>query len=150
MEISQLQTWANDAERKLVGVPEEIAASKTAALAEYQSSAEFKQVQEESFDDGVGTFIYNFWREHPEWDLSFLGKVAREMVAEFSAPPETSLVEPPVEFVPPIDQSLEVTDRPPQVINKDSTAITAGSDGGADEDDEVMEVDNPAGVLRSD
>ena len=26
-------------------------------------------------------------REHPEWDLSFLGEAAREMVAEFNAPP---------------------------------------------------------------
>ena len=71
------------------------------------------------------------------------------MVAEFNAPPKTPLAEPPVEFVPPVDQSPEVTDQAPQVINKDSTAVTAGGDGGADEDDEVMEVDNPAGVLSS-
>ena len=44
MEISWLQARANDAEKKLVGVPEEIVAAKTAALAEYQSSAEFQQV----------------------------------------------------------------------------------------------------------
>ena len=66
MEISQLQAWVEDAERKLAGVPEEIAAAKTTTLAEYQSLAEFKQVQGESFDDGVHTFIYNVWREHPE------------------------------------------------------------------------------------
>ena len=42
MEISQLQARADDAERKLAGVLEEIVAAKTAALAEYQSSAEFK------------------------------------------------------------------------------------------------------------
>ena len=66
MEISQLYARAKDAERKLAGVPEEIAAAKTVALAKYQSSAEFQQVQEESFDDGVRTFIYNVWREHPE------------------------------------------------------------------------------------
>ena len=56
MEISWLQARADDTERKLVGVPEEIAAAKTTALAEYQSSSEFEQVQEESFDDGVRTF----------------------------------------------------------------------------------------------
>ena len=72
------------------------------------------------------------------------------MVVEFNAPPETPLVEPSVEFVPPADQSPEVADRPPQVINEDSTAVTAGGDGGADEDDEVIEVDNPVGVLGSD
>ena len=113
MEISQLQAQAEDAERKLAGVPEEIASAKTVALAEYQSLVEFQQVQGESFDDGVRTFIYNVWREHLEWDLSFLGEVAREMVAEFNAPPETPLVEPLTEFVPPANQSLEVADRPP-------------------------------------
>ena len=71
------------------------------------------------------------------------------MVAEFNAPPETPLAEPPMEFVPPADQSPEVADRPPQVINEDSTAVTIGDDGEADEDDEVMKVDNPAGVLSS-
>ena len=44
MEISWLHAWANDAERKLAEVPKEIVVAKTAALAEYQSSAEFKQV----------------------------------------------------------------------------------------------------------
>ena len=72
------------------------------------------------------------------------------MVAEFNAPLETPLAEPPTEFVPPTDQSPEVTNRPPQVINEDSTAVTVGGDGGADEDDKVMEVDNPASVLSSD
>ena len=72
------------------------------------------------------------------------------MVAEFNAPPETPLAEPLVEFVPPADQSLEVTDRPSQVINEDSTTVTTDGDGGVDEDNEVMEVDNPAGVLSSD
>ena len=72
------------------------------------------------------------------------------MVVEFNAPPETSLADPPMEFVPPTDQSLEVADRPPQVINEDSTAVTTGGGGGADEDDEVMQIDNPAGVLSSD
>ena len=86
-------------------VPEEIAATKTAALAEYQSSAKFQQVQGESFNDGVRTFIYNVWREHPEWDLSFLRGAAREMVTEFNAPPETPLAKPPTEFVPPGEQS---------------------------------------------
>ena len=70
------------------------------------------------------------------------------MVAEFNAPPETPLAEPPVEFMPLADQSL--TNRPPQVINEDSTKVIAGDDGGVDEADEVMEVDNPAGPLSSD
>ena len=68
------------------------------------------------------------------------------MVAKFNAPPE----EPPAEFVPVADQSPQVADRPPQVINEDSTTVSAGGDSGADEDDEVMEVDNPAGILSSD
>ena len=59
IEISQFQARAEDVERKLVEVPEEIATAKTVALAEYQSSAKFQQVQGESFDDGVRTFIYN-------------------------------------------------------------------------------------------
>ena len=42
MEISRLQAWVDDAERKLAGVTEEIIAAKTAALAEYHSLAEFK------------------------------------------------------------------------------------------------------------
>ena len=66
MEISQLQARADDSERKLAGVPGVIAAAKTGALAEYQSSVGFQQVQGESFDDGVRTFIYNVWRKHPE------------------------------------------------------------------------------------
>ena len=72
------------------------------------------------------------------------------MVAEFNMPPETPLTNLPAEFVPPTDQSPEVADRPPQVINKDSIAIKAGNGGGAEEDDEVMQIDNPAGVLSSD
>ena len=150
MEISQLHAWVDDAERRLAEVPREIAAAKTATLAEYQSSTEFRQVQDEGFEDGVCTFIYNVWCECLEWDLSFLGEAAREMVAEFNAPPETHLEEPPTEFVPAASQSPQVADRPPQVINKDSTTVSAGGDGEADEDDEVMEVDNPAGVLSSD
>ena len=66
MEISRLQARADDTERKLARVPEEIAAAKTTALAEYQSSTEFEQVRVENFDGGVRTFIYNVWREHPE------------------------------------------------------------------------------------
>ena len=142
MKISQLQARAEDAEMRLAGVLEEIVVAKTAALAKYQSSVEFQQVQGESFDDGVCKFINNVWREHPECDLSFLGEAAREMVVEFNALPEIPLAEPHVEFVPLVDQSPEVTNRPPQVINKDSTAVTVGGDGRADEDDEVIEVDN--------
>ena len=72
------------------------------------------------------------------------------MVAEFNAPPETPIDDPFEEFAPPTDQSPEVADRPPQVINKGSHAVTSGGGGGADEDDEVMHIDNPAGVLSSD
>ena len=42
MEISKLQARVEDAKRKLAGVPEEVAAAKTVALAEYQSSTEFQ------------------------------------------------------------------------------------------------------------
>ena len=72
------------------------------------------------------------------------------MVVEFNAPPETPLEEPPAEFVPVANQSLKVTNRPSQVINEDFTTVSADSDDGANEDDEVIEVDNPAGVLSSD
>ena len=71
------------------------------------------------------------------------------MVVEFNAPLETPLAKPLAEFVPPTDQSPKVADRPPQVINEDSTVVIASSDREANEDDEVMEVDNPAGVLSS-
>ena len=134
----------------MANVPKEITTAKTAALAEYQSLAKFKQVQSECFDDGVRTFIFNVWLEHPEWDLSFLGAAAREVVTEFNAPPETPLEEPHAEFVPSADQSAQAANRPLQVINEDSVAASAGGDGQADEDDEVMEVDNPVGILSSD
>ena len=70
-------------------------------------------------------------------------------MVEFNAPPETHLEEPSAKFMPPVDQSPQAADRPPQVINEDSVAALAGGDGGADEDDKVMEVDNLAGVLSS-
>ena len=108
MEISRLQALVDDAKRKLAGVPEEIAAARTAALAKYQSSTEFEQVRSENFDEGVRTFIYNIWREHPEWDLSFLGEVAKEMVVEFNAPLETPFADPSAKVVPPADQSPKV------------------------------------------
>ena len=72
------------------------------------------------------------------------------MVAEFNAPPKTPLADPLAEFVPPADQSTEVANRTLQVINEDSTAVTVGDGGRAEEDDEVMQIDNPAGVLSSD
>ena len=71
------------------------------------------------------------------------------MVTEFNAPLETLLTDPPTEFVPLAYQSPEVVDRLPQVINEDSTVVTAGGSGGADEDDEVMQINNPVGVLSS-
>ena len=113
MEISRLHARVDDAERRLAEVPREISVAKTAALAEYQSSAEFRQVRDEGFEDGVLTFIYNVWSEHPEWDLSFLGEAAREMVAEFNGPPKTPLEEPLAEFTPTDEQSPQVADRPP-------------------------------------
>ena len=85
IEISQFQAQVDNADRKLVGVPEEIATT----LAEYQYSAEFEQVKNENFDEVVRTFIYNVWHEHPKWDLSFLGEMAREMVVEFNGPPDS-------------------------------------------------------------
>ena len=66
MEVSQLHAGAEDAERKVAGVHGEIAAAKTAALSEYQSSTKFEQVRADNFNEGVSTFIYNVWYEHPE------------------------------------------------------------------------------------
>ena len=59
IEISRLTARAEGQERKLSEVPKEIFAAKTTALVEYQSSAKFKQVWSESFEDGVHTFIFN-------------------------------------------------------------------------------------------
>ena len=109
MEVSRLQAWAEDVERKVAKTVGQVAAAKTVALSKYQSSAEFKQVCADNYDEGVWAFMYNVWREHPEWDLSFLGKATREMIAEFNVPPETPINDPPAEFVPSADQSLEVT-----------------------------------------
>ena len=38
MEVSRLQAWAEDAERKVVEALEEVVTAKTVALSEYQSS----------------------------------------------------------------------------------------------------------------
>ena len=91
--------------------------------------------------------MYNVQRKHPKWDLSFLGEVAREMIAKFNTPLETPFNDPPTEFLPPADQSPKVIDRPPQVINEDSPTVNAGGGGRADEDDEVVQIDNPIGIL---
>ena len=99
MEVSWLQARAEDAERKVAEIAGEIAAARTVALFEYHSLAEFKQVCANNFDEGVHTFIYNVWREHPEWDLSFIREAAREMIIEFDAPPETPLAYLLVEFI---------------------------------------------------
>ena len=82
------------------------------------------------------------WCEHPEWDLSFLREAAREIVVEFNALLDTPLNDPPVEFVPPAYQS-------PQVINEDSPVVNAEGGGGVDKDDELVQIDNPTGVLSS-
>ena len=71
------------------------------------------------------------------------------MIAKFNVPPETPIIDPPAEFMPSADQSPEVADRPPQVINEDSPMVNASSGDGADEDDEMVQIDNPVGVLSS-
>ena len=71
------------------------------------------------------------------------------MVAEFNAPPNAPLNDPPTEFVSPVDQSPQVADQPPQVINEDSPTINVGGGGGAYKDDKLVQIDNPAGVLSS-
>ena len=81
MEVSQLQARAEDVKRKVAESAGEVAAAKTVALSAYQSSAEFEQVCVDNYDEGVWAFMYNVWREHLEWDLSFLGEAAREMIA---------------------------------------------------------------------
>ena len=108
-----MHTRADDAERRLVEVPREIAATKTMTLAKYQSSVELSQVRDKGFEDSVRTFIYNVWREHPKWDLSFLGEAARKMVAEFNALSGTPLEDPLAKFVPAAGQSPQVTNCPP-------------------------------------
>ena len=62
MEVSQMQAWAEDVERKVGGVSGEIPIAKTVALSEYQSLAELEQARANNFDEGVRTFIYNVWR----------------------------------------------------------------------------------------
>ena len=89
----------------MVEAIEEVVAAKVVALSEYQSSAEFEQVCGDNYDEVVRAFMYNVWCEHPEWDLSFLGEAAREMIAEFNELPETLLNDPPAKFMPPADQS---------------------------------------------
>ena len=73
--------------RKVVEAVEEVVAAKAVALSDYQSSAEFEQVCGDNYDEVVRAFMYNVWCEHPEWDLSFLGEAAREMIAEFNELP---------------------------------------------------------------
>ena len=58
----------------------------------------------------VSRFFVHVWRKHPEWDLSFLREAAREMIAEFNAPPETPLNDHLAKFVPPADQSPQVAE----------------------------------------
>ena len=87
-----MQAQAKAIEKKAVEVAEEVAAAKAIVLSEYQSLVEIKQVYGENYDEGVHDFMYNVWHKHPEWDLSFLREVAREMVTEFNAPPETPLM----------------------------------------------------------
>ena len=109
-----MQAQAEAVERKAAETIEEMATAKAMALSEYQSSAEFRQVCEEQYDEGVWAFLYNVWREHPEWDLAFLGEMAREMVTEFNTPPKTPLDNPLAEFVPSTDQPSYVADQSPR------------------------------------
>ena len=44
MEVSCLQAWVEDAERKVAEAAEEVAAAKTVALSEYQFLVEFERV----------------------------------------------------------------------------------------------------------
>ena len=72
------------------------------------------------------------------------------MIVEFNSPLETPLADLPTELVPPANHSHDVADRALQVIKKNSPTVIAGDGGGAaNEDDEVMQIDNPAGVLSS-
>ena len=71
------------------------------------------------------------------------------MIAKFNAPPKTPLNDPPAEFGPPAEQSPQVADQPLQVINEDTPAVDVGGVAGADEDDELVQIDNLAGVLSS-
>ena len=105
MEVSCLQAWVEDAERKVAEAAEEVAAAKTVALSEYQFLVEFERVCGENYDEVIRAFMYNVWCGHPEWDLPFLGEATKEMIAEFNALPETPLNDPPGEFVPLPDQS---------------------------------------------
>ena len=66
MVVSRLQARAEDTERKMVEVAEEVATAKAVALSKYQSSVEFEQVCGENYDKGVWASMYNVWREHPE------------------------------------------------------------------------------------
>ena len=126
-----------------------MAATKAMTPSKYQSSAEFEQLCGEQYDEGVWAFMYNVWRKHPEWDLTFLGEAAREMIAELNAPLETHLNDPLAEFVPSADQSPQVANQPQQFINEDFPTINADSGGEADEDDELVQINNPIGVLSS-
>ena len=71
------------------------------------------------------------------------------MVVEFNAPLETLLNDPPAEFVPSTNQFPQVADQPPQVINEDSPAVNACGGGGTNEDDGMVQIDNPIEVLSS-
>ena len=71
------------------------------------------------------------------------------MIYELNALSETPLNDPFVEFVPLADQSPEVANWPPQVINEDSHAVNTNDGGGVDEDNKVVQIDNIASVLSS-
>ena len=51
-------------ERKAAETAEEVVAARAMALSEYRSLAEFRQVYEEQYYEGVPAFLYNVWREH--------------------------------------------------------------------------------------
>ena len=62
MEASCLQAWTEASEKKDTETAEEVVAARVMALSEYQSSAEFRQVCEEQYDEGVRAFLFNVWR----------------------------------------------------------------------------------------
>ena len=79
-ENSSLQAKAEATERKAMEAEEKVAMASSLTTFICQSSLEFHQVKKAQFDEGVRAFMYNVWREHPEWDLSFLGEAARDMM----------------------------------------------------------------------
>ena len=73
-------------------------------------------------------------------------------MAECNEPPATPLEDPPIDPVHPSDPALielaPLADQPPQVFNEDSFVGPAG-DGGANEDDDMVQINNSTRILSS-